>query len=99
MFFLIAVSILPAFGLEGVFATAVASFFEPAPGFAAVAVFELPRTSPLAPPFRLLSGFALVRVFAFAAVAFFFVLMSSLSYFDRSASQTLNRQFNVLALP
>jgi hypothetical protein len=105
MFFLIAVSILPAFGLEGVFATAVASFvepapgFEPVPGFAAVAVFKLPRTSPLAPRFKLLSGFAFVRAFAFAPVAFFFVLMISLSYFDRSVSQTLNRQFNVLALP
>jgi hypothetical protein len=99
MFFLIAVSILPDFGLERVFARAVASFFEPVRGFAAVAVFELPRTLPLAPRFKLLSGFAFVRAFAFAPVAFFFALMISLSYFDRSASQTLNRQFNVLALP
>jgi hypothetical protein len=47
----------------------------------------------------LLSGFAFVRAFAFAPVAFFFALIISLSYFDPSASQTLNRQFNVLALP
>jgi hypothetical protein len=97
MFFLIAVSILPDFGPERVFARAVAYFFEPVPGFAAVAAFELPRSLPLAPRFKLLSGFVFVA-FAFAPFAFFFALMIPLSYFDPSASQTLNRQINVLAL-